>query len=151
MTRHRDHRPDRVFITCWDECAIAAERVAILKEDDPSLSDDEGFRHALIDQDVFAMEWDWMLEDLGAALRDLGPGDRYRAEGRNTGWRQRAGRKNFRAASAAEFLRAILPSTDCTFVIEREGQALHIANYHHDAPTGAFYTITANPDEEDPS
>jgi len=133
----------REFIAAWDEHAIATERAAIIREDDPSLSDEAAFEEALIDTDFFAMEWDWMLEDLDEALEALCPDRHYHVEGRNLGWRRRSGWTACRADSAADFLAAILPSTPCTFTIEREGAALLITNYHHDAPTGEFYIVTA--------
>lgn len=132
----------RLFVTEWDECAIATERAAIIREDDPALSDAEAFELALLDEDVLGMEWEWMLEDLGEALREISPGGHYHAEGRNLGWRQCAGFKDFSAQSPADFLAQILPKTDCTFTIERDGRTLYITNYHHDAPTGEFYVIT---------
>jgi len=133
----------REFIAEWDECAIATERAAFIKDDDPSLSDEAAFEQAVIDTDFFAMEWDWMLEDLDEALQALCPERHYHVEGRNLGWRRRSGWTECRADSAADFLAAILPNTPCTFTIEREGAALHITNYHHDAPTGEVYVVTA--------
>ena len=133
----------RELIARWDTCEIAQDRARILQEDDPDLSDDEAFAQALLDADIFGMEWDWLLEELDAALRDLSPDGRYHAEGRNMGWRRRSGWKDFHAENAQAFLDALLPACDCTFTVEREGPALHITNYHHDAPTGEHYVVTA--------
>ncbi len=142
--------PPRELIARWDTCEIAHARAVILKEDNPSLSDKEAFEQACLDDDIFQMEWDWLLEDVETILREISPHGSFRAEGLNMGWRRRSGWKEFRARDAQEFLRELLPDTDCTFTIERAGQTLHIANYHHDAPTGEFYTVMAHdPDAED--
>ena len=67
---------------------------------------------------------------------------RFHAEGRNMGWRRRSGWKDFHAGNAQEFFNRLLSDTDCTFTVAREGQVLHITNYHYDAPTGEFYAVT---------
>lgn len=48
----------------------------------------------------------------------------------------RARAEDLAANDGQQFLRKLLPNTDCTFWIERENQVLHIRNAHHDAPTG---------------
>lgn len=142
-------RPAREIIARWDTCDIARDRARILQEDDPSLSDDDAFHQACLDTDIFSMEWDWLLEDLAPVLNEISPDGHFYAEGRNLGWRHRSGWAAFRAETAQDFLDRLLPATECSFTIEREGRVLHITNYHHDAPTGEFYTVTAYEPEDE--
>lgn len=142
---------EREIVARWDICEIAQDRARVLQEDDPDLSDDDAFQQACLDNDIIQMEWDWLLEDFEPVLRDLSPDGWFHVEGRNMGWRRRTGWKTLRAETAQHFFDQTLPDTDCTFVIEREGPMLHITNYHHDAPTGEFYTVVAGePDAESP-
>ena len=135
--------PARELIARWDTCAIAMDRALILRQDDPALSDEEAFSQACLDADIMQMEWDWLLEDLTAVLSELSPEGWFHAEGRNMGWRRLSGHKTFRAPDGQTFLDELLPRAECSFTIEREGRTLHIQNFHHDAPTGEFYTVTA--------
>jgi hypothetical protein len=131
----------RVFVTEWDPCAIAQSRAEILREDDPALSQDEAFEQALRDDDINQFEWECMLDDLTTALQSISPAGYFYVEGSNLGWRQRSGYKGFRSDNGQAFLHQLLPQTECTFKIEQEGNTIYITNYHHDAPTGEFYTV----------
>ena len=135
--------PARELIARWDTCAIAQERAFILRQDDPALSDEEAFCQACLDTDIMQMEWDWLLEDLTSVLAELSPEGWFHAEGRNMGWRRLSGHKTFRAADWQAFLDELLPKTECGFTIEREGSTLHVVNFHHDAPMGELYAVTA--------
>lgn len=135
----------RQFVAEWDSCAIAQRQAEFLREQDPGISEAAAFAQACADSDLYQWEWQDLIDALTETLCEIAPDGRFRAEGRNMGWRHLSGYKDFTAMDGRAFLRALLPNTDCTFRIEREGQALHIRNAHHDAPTGEFYTVVPQP------
>ncbi len=148
-TRHTQiSAPPVAEIIAWDTCAIAKARGEYLREENPELSEDEAYQAACRDPFLFEDAWHHLIQDLGAVLSAISPEGRFYAQGRNLGWRQRSGYATFQAHDAGAFLRKLLPDTDCTFTIERSGGTLHITNYHHDAPTGEFYTVTAAESED---
>ena len=100
--------------------------------------ENKAFSKACEDTDLIGFEWDSFTEFLSEILRKK---DRYhqgywRAEVKNFGWRNLDGGKEFRAGNGVEFLREILPKTDCTFKVYHFGHGLAIQNWHHDSPTG---------------
>ena len=86
------------------------------------------------------MQWEDALESLDELLKRFGTST-WKAEGRELGWQNRSGYKEFKAADARSFLRAIFPNTDVHFEIYDEGKYIHIVCYHHDSPTGEFYDV----------
>ena len=106
------------------------------------------------DQQDYDDFWESVYEATGALVRERddkayainrGLGDWY-CEVSNFGWRNQNGNETFSIRTHKEsdlsvgqqFLRAILPNTDCTFYIYDDctGFGLKIDNAHHDAPTG---------------
>jgi hypothetical protein len=100
----------------WDTCDIAQAQADYLKEDHPELSDDERFRMACEDPNLYESEWaclcDYLTELMG---RNQHGG--WRAKISNFGWRSLNGKKLFHAANGKELLREVLPQTDCTFKV----------------------------------
>jgi hypothetical protein len=140
--------PARQLVASWDTCEIAQAQAEYLREDDPDLSEDEAFARACADADLLDFEWRHVVDCLTDVLREIAPDGHFHAEGRNMGWQRRRGYKDFRADDGQSFLRELLPDTDCTFTIEREGATLHIRNAHHDAPCGEFYTVVPAPEKD---
>lgn len=118
------------------------------------LSDDK-IRDKIYDSDVYSIAWDDLLEYLHEKLEEMFPEGFYEARVKNFGWRSTSGSQVFQLKSndAQEFLRKILPNTDCTFYIyeykagTRKGLAIN--NFHHDSPTGAewYYILPLTADE----
>jgi len=53
------------------------------------------------------------------------------------GWRNLDGLKAFTAENGQELLKEVLPKTDCTFIIFKDGKnGIKIQNFHHDSPIG---------------
>lgn len=103
------------------------------------------------DADHWDSEWEFLIDSLREILdRKNFRNCKWRIEGSNMGWMRRSGYKYIDCASkgrisssdAREFLREILPNTDCRFRIYEQGRSLRIMNYHHDAPTGETYICT---------
>ena len=88
--------------------------------------------------------WDYMLQDLEDRMNaiTMGGDGYWKAVGTRMGWRNLTGEKYFRADNAKDFLSAILPDTECTFKFYRNPRGFKMVAYHHDSPTGEFYTIT---------
>lgn len=88
--------------------------------------------------DDLTFEW----ESLTDYLTELLDGKEFwKIKGEKMGWRNLSGEKYLQASTGIELLRGILPNTDCTFYIHKNGKGFTIRNYHHDAPTGEIYDI----------
>jgi len=119
----------------WDTHEIAEGQVQYLV-DEEGHSEEEAYKMVDDDNDLFQMAWD----DLECYLTELmkrGDGAWY-AEVNDFGWRSLDGQCYFSAENGKDFLRAILPDTDCTFYIHDyyDGKGFAIQNYHHDSPVG---------------
>ena len=91
-------------------------------------------------------EWDFMTEGLSEIMEKLTSRfaykDRWVAEVSNFGWRGLDGHKYFKAENGSEFLRQVLPDTQCTFRIFKSRGELRLQNFHHDSPMGKeWYSI----------
>ena len=134
-------RGDSHLVAQWDTCEIARCQAQYLIEDNPALDEEEAFHQACQDSDLYQFEWECLIDHLTEALRGISPDGYFYAEGSNLGWQHRSGYTGFQVEDGQEFLHQLLPKTECTFQIEREDNTLHITNYHHDAPTGEFYSV----------
>jgi hypothetical protein len=83
------------------------------------------------------MLWEDMIDYLGSILDKKNKGIHWKCTVNNFGWRSLNGEAYIEAQEGREFLRKILPETDCHFKIFNFGKGLLIQNWHHDAPTGA--------------
>lgn len=71
----------------------------------------------------------------------------YRIEGRNMGWRNRSGTIERKRITSWQELSSVLPRTDDMSIEifgKRRGRnkVLEMTVYHHDSPTGEYYTFT---------
>lgn len=118
----------------WDECNIVDNEVEYMDEDE--------IRNELYkDTGLFTMRWDNMTENLSYIMKGLAKRNYYKnrwvASVNNFGWRNQNGTKTFRAENGQELLREILPKTNCTFRIFKDGRnGIKIQNFHHDSPMG---------------
>lgn len=90
--------------------------------------------HAVSDYDI--------AEQLSNLLSEY-DGTFWLVEASNLGWRKRSGHKFCKIEDGNDFIKKILPNTDCSFFITKNDDgSLSMVNYHHDAPTGESYTLT---------
>jgi hypothetical protein len=137
-------------ILVWDTHDILVNQARYLVDEGQAKNEDEGFDMACQDQDLMAWEWECLTDELTETLKEINPGGSWHAEVENFGWRRLSGYSNFKAEDGKEFLSSILPDTDCTFDIFLEADnALKIHNFHHDSPTGEWYTIRQAVEEEE--
>jgi hypothetical protein len=95
--------------------------------------------------DSYQDEWDWemFIGNVGDELERLANSDyNWFIEGRGMGWLKRNGYKEMIAETAWKLLRGFLPETDVSIVAEFHEDRMEFIVFHHDAPTGEFYTIT---------
>lgn len=124
----------------WDENEIIERNIEDYKEYNSTKTEDE-IRDIICNNDTILTEWNSFTEYLEEILQKKNPSMNWKAEVQKFGWRNQDGEKIFHAENAVEFLREILPDTDCTFHIYEYGCGLAIQNYHHDSPTGEWYYI----------
>ena len=114
-----------------------------LEFDNPDNLTEEELYDNVNDSEFLSMEWDFFIEDLNEQLKEINPDGFWRAKVENFGWQNLDGALDFHAENSVEFLRHILPNTDCHFVISKYGKGLAIQNWHHDSPTGnEWYYVT---------
>ncbi len=124
----------------WDTCDIATEQAKYLQAEHPEEYPDEetAFGAALEDTDIYEWQWEHLTDSLSELMREINPnGLDWTAGVENFGWRKRNGKATFQAETGLEFLRAILPDTDCTFKIYKRDGEIAINNAHHDSPCWA--------------
>jgi len=123
----------------WDTLQIVDAEVKFrLSMEDEDRSEEEIRNSAYSDSDLFAWEWESLLECLTNLMtsKQKDEGTYWRAEMHNFGWRKLNGEQVFEAETGQELLRRILPDTDCTFGIYGFGRGFAIQNAHHDSPLG---------------
>ena len=136
----------------WDVDQIIQNQLEFLRDNDPEfsmLSEEEQYESVCQDQDLLRFEWEDFLGFLDDWVADLNPNGWFYCEVKNFGWRKLNGEKEFRARNAKEFLREILPDTDCTFKIFQEPGQLRIVNRHHDNWDGSEEYIIRRLEDED--
>lgn len=131
----------------WDEIEIANARAAEFLAAEIAETEDEAFSMAISDTQVMEWEFDDFKEQLKAILDDISPEGFFYVEGRNMGWRHLSGHAVIKADNADSFIQKAFPKTsEWTFrgTYDPVKKALDYTLYHHDAPTGEFYTVTAH-------
>ena len=131
----------------WDTYEIIKTQVEFL-QDEEGLDENVAFNQACGDSNFMSFEWECLLDSLTELLQKINPNNQpWRAEVSNFGWQERNGFGTFDADNGKDFLRNILPKTDCSFKIyidEKEGK-ISINNTHHDSPTWKeWYHVTVN-------
>jgi len=137
---------DKPYIS-WDTAEILEAQAKHLVETGEAEHEEQGWTMASEDQFLLDDEWNCLLFALTEKLNEINPEGYWHGEVENFGWRNTSGEKDFEADTAQAFLSAILPKTDCTFQLyideSHPFKEIRITNYHHDSPTGEFYTIVA--------
>src|SRR5690348_493907 len=130
------------FRTGLQEEAIKAGE---LKEDERK-TEKEIEEDIYTDQDFWQFSWRDTMDALTDILKQKNRTGYWKARVRNFGWRSLDGTKSFEAETGSDFLREILPQTDCQFNIFEYGRGLAIQNFHHDSPVGNewYYILPAS-------
>jgi|TARA_Y100000401_G_C8298907_1_gene212909 hypothetical protein len=118
--------------------------VGILWDEDrevESVTDKEVEEHFENDYYIVQDHWEFFREDLEEEFRKH-IGKTIYVEGRNMGWRNRSGYKEFTLNKGEDIFREIAPECDLTYYItkEKEGE-YEVKISHHDSPMGEHYTI----------
>lgn len=133
----------------WDTLNIAEREAQYLAEKFPGLNEDELLDKALEDTDLFTHEWDSLCDCLTELMTECNSLGCWYIEAVNSGWQNLDGYQRCQALTGRELLRAILPKTDCTFTIyDDAGGGFAIQNFRHDSPTGEWYYIYLDSDQE---
>lgn len=96
--------------------------------------------------DLTQISFENFLEEFSFILQQISPAGFFFVEGRNMGWRHLSGHLDVTAGEAVEFISKAFPSTSewtlrGSFDVTRK--ILEFYLYHHDAPTGEFYTVSS--------
>jgi hypothetical protein len=89
-----------------------------------------------IEVDDTEFEWDCFLEDLDELLKKVNPSGYWHCKVENFGWRKQSGYAFLEFGDGIGMIRKVLPKTECSFNIFRDGKNLKIQNFHHDSPVG---------------
>lgn len=112
--------------------------------DESTYFDETEDENCLVDLTQIAFEN--FLEEFGFILQQISPAGFFFVEGRNMGWRHLSGYLDVCAGDANEFISKAFPKTSewklCGSFDETR-KILTFTLYHHDAPTGEFYIISA--------
>ena len=111
------------------------------ERDVKSVTDEEIEEHFNNDYYIGEYHWEYFKEDLEEEFRQH-IGKTIYVEGRNIGWRNRSGHKEFELKSGKDIFREIAPECDLTYYItkEKEGE-YEVRISHHDSPMGEYYNI----------
>lgn len=126
----------------WDTCEVIKHHAEYLREEDDTLSEDEAWNRASQDDFLFEHEWEYLIDALEEKMKEINEDGYWLVRVENFGWRSLDGYQKFQTTDAKEFLRKVLPDTDCTFHIfvsddaQSGGKMLSIRNWHHDSPMG---------------
>ena len=136
-------------IMSWDASEIMNNQVKYLIEciesdpdhqyynlvgEDGKPDEDKIWEYVYEDSDLLTIEWDYILEYLTEIINKKSPSGCWKVEVANFGWRGVGGEQYLFADDGENFLRQILPNTDCTFYVYHDGKGLKINNFHHDSP-----------------
>ncbi len=88
------------------------------------------------DSDDVEFEWDYFLEELTEIIKQINKDGYWYCEVENFGWRSQSGYAYLEFDDGAGLVGKVLPKTDCSFKVYREGKNLKIQNFHHDSPMG---------------
>ena len=101
------------------------------------------------DHDDLDIAFEDFLENFDAILSAQSKDGRFYIEGRDMGWRRLSGSATLSASNAREFIAAAFPRTSEWALrgsYEPSKGMLCYSLYHHDAPTGEFFTVRAADD-----
>ena len=145
MTTNKKAKSKTIALV-WDEHEIIKEQARYLLEEGEATDEKDAFEMACCDSDHISFEYDDFLEGFSAILKKLSKKGRFHVEGRNMGWRHLSGELELDADDAHRFIDRTFPRTS-EWTLQGEFdpalKCLTYRLYHHDAPTGEHYTVTA--------
>ncbi len=145
MTTNKKAKSKAIALV-WDEHEIIKEQARYLLEEGEATDEKDAFEMACCDSDHISFEYDDFLEGFSAILKKLSKKGRFHVEGRNMGWRHLSGDLELDADDAQRFIDRTFPRTS-EWTLQGEFdpvlKCLTYKLYHHDAPTGEHYTVTA--------
>ncbi len=123
----------------YDECQIISDEVPLLMADElgEGMTEDEAWDYLSRDAELFERSWEYFLETLEENMT----GVYFKVIGRDMGWQSFSGHKYIEAQNAKDLLGEILPSTDTTLRVFKNGKGFCIRCSHHDAPMGEWYDV----------
>ena len=112
------------------------------EETDPkTITDKEIEEHFENDYYIGEYHWEYFREDLEEEFRQH-IGKTIYVEGRNMGWRNRTGHKEFELTKGEDIFREIAPECDLTYYITKvKEKEYEVRISHHDSPMGEYYNI----------
>jgi len=115
---------------CWDE-----------ERNPESVTDDEIEEHFYNDAWIGQTHWEDFTYQLDEEFNQHIGKDVY-VEGRNMGWRNRTGHKEFTINETIDVFREIAPECDLTYKMEKvkDGE-YEVRISHHDSPMGEYYNL----------
>ena len=118
--------------------------VSILWDEDrevESVTDKEIEEHFYNDEYLWETHKEQFLYDLNDEFMEYVDCNVY-VEGRNMGWRNRTGWKEFTLERGEDIFYKIIPDCDLTYKIEKvKEKEYEVRISHHDSPTGEYYNI----------
>ena len=118
--------------------------VSILWDEDrevESITDEEIEDHFYSDCYLYETHREQFLDDMNEEFMDYVDCEVH-VEGRNMGWRNRTGYKEFTLERGEDMFYKIIPNCDLTYEIEKvKDKEYKVKISHHDSPMGEHYTI----------
>jgi len=118
--------------------------VSILWDEDrevESVTDKEIEDHFYSDCYLYEIHREQFLNDMNEEFMDYIDDEVY-VEGKNMGWRNRTGYKEFTLERGEDIFYKIIPECDLTYYIEKvKEKEYQVKISHHDSPMGEHYTI----------
>lgn len=96
--------------------------------------------------DLIQIFFENFLGEFSSILQQISPSGFFFVEGRNMGWRHLSGQMDVTAGDAREFVSKAFPKTSEWSLrgsFDETQKILTFSLYHHDAPTGELYTVSA--------
>jgi len=130
----------------WSEFDSIEARAEEYLESKEAQTDKEVFEIACLDSDSLSFEYDNFLSEFDSILHKISASGFFFVEGRNMGWRHLSGHLGVSAGDARAFISKAFPKTSewslrGSFDVDRK--ILEFFLYHHDAPTGESYIVSA--------
>ena len=128
----------------WDEHEITQAKARDYLDSGVAENEQEAQDLACNDAELLEYEYDDFLEGFDAILRHICSGGLFFVEGRNMGWRHLSGHLGLAAGNARAFIAKAFPRTSewtLKGCYDRRRRVLTYTLWHHDAPTGEYYTV----------